>query len=184
MPAAKQHFAYADALINASIKEYTKNGDKAKKSAAIAAAKGAEGPSYNASYAEDKKRRPKNPKTDWATTSRSINKNIQDAAWKGVQTAYRKVKREKSDLILPGEDNGISYAILLGAGAAGKGAALQFNRRNLIIGAGVTMTSMLALGTGEANAANWGYIREVMRDINPYIASKKAAIEDALRRGL
>lgn len=185
MPAAKQHYAYADALINAAIKEFIKNGRSAKKSAVIRATKGPEKASFNASYAADKKMRPKNPSSNWNATAAVINRNIQNAAWKTTRTAYRKVSREKTDLLpLPG-NNGRSYATILAIGAAKKGrAGHAISRRGLLALGGLATVSVLVLGTGDARAENWGYVNDVKGDINAYVAGKRSAIEAALRAGL
>lgn len=184
MPAAKQHYAYADALINAAIKEFVDKGGSARKSAVIRATKGPERASFKASIAAEKKNRPNNPSSDWNATATAVNRNIQSVAWSATRTAYRKVSREKSDLMpLPG-DSGVSYAAILAVGAAKGGSNRTMSRRGFLTLIGLTTTGLLALGTGAARAENWEYIGEIKRDIETYVAGKRSAIEAALRAGL
>ncbi len=184
MPAAKKHFRYADALISASVKEFSKKGPRASKRAVIAATKAPAKASYTASYNEDKRRRPNNPKSNWSATAATVNRNIENTVWKTTKSAYKKVKREKSELYQPVIGNGTSYAALLGLAANRRQLPTGMSRRALLIGGSITLTSALVLASTDARAENWGYVNEVKSDINAYVASKRPSIEASLRAGL
>ncbi|MEX0345820.1 MAG: hypothetical protein AB3N20_12920 [Rhizobiaceae bacterium] len=184
MPAAKRHFRYADALISASVKEFSKKGPRASKRAVIKATKAPGRASYTASYNEDKRRRPKNPASNWSATAAAINRNIENRVWKTTKSAYNKVRREKSELYQPVIGNGTSFAALLGLATTHHRLPTQISRRALLVGGSATLTSALVLASTDARAENWGYIGEVKSDINAYVASKRPSIEASLRAGL
>ena len=185
MPVAKEHYKYADALISSAITEFATNGNKARKTGMISGAKGAEQLSIAAAIREDKKLRPNVPGDWYNITARKVVRVIQDAAWKEASSAYKKVKRKKTNYLPPTgiEVDSITMVAGLVAFAVKRNEPeTTITRRKFIAGAMVTILGVLL--TSEARAENRSYISAVRRDVKSYLATKRDSIEKAMAAAL